>query len=72
MSDDKMETTPPGRPASDPAMTLSLGRSAQGDQGMVTVPVKPTAAMLASGARAAGVSVEVAWKVYRTMVQQQD
>ena len=35
----------------------------------VPLPIKPTAAMLAQGARTGGVSVEVAWRVYRAMVE---
>ena len=31
-------------------------------------PGKPTASMLAAGARAGNVSVEVAWRVYQAMV----
>ena len=34
-----------------------------GEAGLVTVPAKPTAAMLASGARAGDVSVECAWRI---------
>ncbi len=34
-----------------------------------TVPLKPSAAMLAAGARAGGVSVEVAWKIYQAMIK---
>ncbi|WP_207460157.1 hypothetical protein [Azospirillum sp. SYSU D00513] len=37
-----------------------------------TVPLKPSAAMLASGSRAGGVSVEVAWKIYQAMINHQD
>ena len=33
-----------------------------------TLPSKPTAAMLAAGARAGNVTVEVAWRVYQAMV----
>ena len=73
MSDEKMDTSTPHRPGPDEPMALSLeGRSAQAEAGSVSVPVKPTAAMLASGARAAGVSVEVAWKIYRAMVLHED
>ena len=32
------------------------------------LPGKPTASMLAAGARAGNVSVEVAWRVYQAMV----
>jgi hypothetical protein len=39
------------------------------DAGRSTVPSKPTASMLASGARAGGVSVETAWKVYQAMLK---
>ncbi len=54
-------------------MTLSLdGRPADAETGSVSVPVKPTATMLAAGARAAGVSVEVAWQIYRAMVLHKD
>jgi hypothetical protein len=36
---------------------------------LATVPTKPTAAMLAAGARAGSVSVEIAWRVFQAMVQ---
>ena len=73
MSDEKMDTAETHRPGHDDTMTLSLdGRSAQSEAGSVTVPVKPSAAMLAAGARSAGVSVEVAWKIYRAMVLHED
>ena len=42
--------------------------SAYGQNGMAVVPTKPSAAMLAAGARAGDVSVEVAWRVYQAMV----
>ncbi len=73
MSDEKMDTSAPPRPGPADSMALSLeGHSAPGEAGTVSVPIKPTAAMLASGARAAGVSVEVAWKIYRAMVLHED
>ena len=34
----------------------------------VPVPAKPTAAMLAEGARAGGVSVSIAFRVYQAMI----
>lgn len=34
-----------------------------------TVPLKPSAMMLAAGARAGGVSVEAAWKIYLAMIK---
>ena len=34
----------------------------------LTLPGKPTASMLAAGARAGNVSVEVAWRVYQAMI----
>jgi len=34
-----------------------------------SVPLKPSAAMLAAGARAGGVSVETAWKIYQAMIK---
>lgn len=43
---------------------------AMGDAGMTPVPLKPSAAMLASGSRAGGVSVEVAWKIYLAMIRE--
>ncbi len=68
-----MDTAEPHRPGPDDTMTLSLdGRTAQSETGLVPVPAKPTATMLAAGARAAGVSVEVAWKIYRAMVLHKD
>ncbi|NYZ12904.1 hypothetical protein HL658_10100 [Azospirillum sp. RWY-5-1] len=33
------------------------------------VPLKPSAAMLADGARAGGVTVEVAWRIYQAMIR---
>jgi hypothetical protein len=33
------------------------------------VPLKPSADMLAEGARAGGVSVEAAWKIYQAMLR---
>ncbi|NBC34846.1 MAG: hypothetical protein GVY13_19420 [Alphaproteobacteria bacterium] len=44
--------------------------SAYGQNGMAVVPTKPSAAMLAAGARAGDVSVEVAWRVYQAMVSE--
>lgn len=44
--------------------------SAYGQNGMAVVPTKPSAAMLAAGARAGEVSVEVAWRVYQAMVSE--
>lgn len=40
------------------------------DQVTTPVPLKPSAAMLASGSRAGGVSVEVAWKIYLAMIRE--
>ena len=68
-----MDNTEPHRPGPDDAMALCLdGRSAQAEANLVPVPVKPTAAMLAAGARSAGVSVEIAWRIYRAMVLHED
>lgn len=68
-----MDNTEPHRPEPGDTMTLSLdGRSVQAEAGLVPVPAKPTAAMLAAGARSAGVSVEVAWRIYRAMVLHED
>ncbi len=54
----------------DDAMAFAPDAPAGGETSMVTVPVKPTAAMVAAGARAGDVSVEAAWRVFRAMVQQ--
>ena len=52
---------------------LSLDeRSPDAEIGLIQVPSKPTAAMLAAGSRAAGVSVEAAWRIYRAMIQKND
>lgn len=68
-----MDNTLPHRPGPGDTMTLSLdGRTAHAEDGLVPVPAKPTAAMLAAGARSAGVSVEVAWRIYRAMVLHED
>ena len=34
------------------------------------VPLKPSAALLAAGSRAGGVSVETAWKIYLAMIKE--
>jgi hypothetical protein len=39
-------------------------------RGRVGVPLKPSALMLAAGARAGEVSVEVAWKIYQAMLRE--
>ena len=49
----------PTDPAATPAPGLACGHA---------LPGKPTATMLAAGARAGNVSVEVAWRVYQAMV----
>jgi len=36
--------------------------------GMVALPVKPTTAMLAAGARAGGITVMQVWKIYSAMI----
>lgn len=41
----------------------------QGEPTTATVPLKPSAVMLAAGARAGGVSVEAAWRIYQTMIK---
>ncbi|MEQ8966171.1 MAG: hypothetical protein RID91_10125 [Azospirillaceae bacterium] len=46
--------------------------SAMSEAGFASVPSKPTAAMLAAGARAGNVSVETAWKVYQAMLRNAD
>lgn len=43
---------------------------AMGDAGLTAVPLKPSAAMLAAGARAGGVTVETAWKIYQAMINE--
>lgn len=42
------------------------------EPGQTAVPLKPSATMLAAGARAGGVSVEVAWKIYQAMIHHAD
>ncbi|CAO3415374.1 hypothetical protein [Azospirillum endophyticum] len=61
----------------DADLAASLGTSvtAMGalcEPGQTMVPLKPSATMLAAGARAGGVSVEVAWKIYQTMIHHVD
>ena len=41
-----------------------------GQAGSQMVPKKPSARMLAAGARAGDVSVEIAWKVYQAMINE--
>ena len=45
------------------------GLMGQGEPTSTTVPLKPSAVMLAAGARAGGVSVEAAWKIYQAMIK---
>lgn len=52
------------------AIEPARGVQASMPSGVVVAPAKPTAAMLAAGARAGDVTVEVAWKVYQAMIQQ--
>ena len=40
-----------------------------GEAGLTAVPVKPSAAMLAAGARAGGVTVETVWQIYQAMLK---
>ncbi|HET8729309.1 MAG TPA: hypothetical protein VFO41_17545 [Alphaproteobacteria bacterium] len=47
----------------------STANDAATESGVTIVPSKPTAAMLAAGARAGGVTVETAWKVYQAMIR---
>ncbi len=55
--------------------TLNASVTAMGalcEPGHTVVPLKPSATMLASGARAGGVSVEIAWKIYQAMIHHVD
>ncbi|PWC34186.1 hypothetical protein [Azospirillum sp. TSO35-2] len=55
--------------------SLGASVSAMGalcEPGQTAVPLKPSATMLAAGARAGGVSVEVAWKIYQAMIHHVD
>ncbi|MBP2301593.1 hypothetical protein [Azospirillum picis] len=64
-----MKTTQPADPA------LSTKVTAMGslcEPGQTAVPLKPSATMLAAGARAGGVSVEIAWKIYQAMIHHTD
>jgi len=45
------------------------GLLGQAEPANATVPLKPSAVMLAAGARAGGVSVEAAWKIYHAMIK---
>jgi len=51
------------------ASDCSFDISVQTDCAVTEVPLKPSAAMLAEGARAGGVSVETAWKIYLAMLR---
>ncbi len=46
--------------------------AAMGEAGLSAVPIKPTTEMLTAGARAGGVSVEVAWRIYQAMLNSAD
>ena len=55
-----------------PALDYALEMVSQlGRAGLTAVPVKPSLAMLTAGARAGGVSVETAWKIYQAMLKEE-
>jgi len=55
-----------------PALDYALEMVSQlGRAGLTAVPTKPSVAMLTAGARAGGVSVETAWKVYQAMLKEE-
>ncbi|WP_158046921.1 hypothetical protein [Skermanella pratensis] len=59
------------RPSSN-AMNYALNVvETMGDTGLVSVPIKPTTAMLTAGARSGHVSVETAWKIYQAMINEE-
>ncbi|NNG04918.1 MAG: hypothetical protein HKM95_12575 [Inquilinus sp.] len=69
----KLHESDTARPGMGAGSALSLDERGPGAEGtLVNVPSKPTAAMLAAGSRAAGVSVEAAWKIYRAMIQKKE
>lgn len=56
----------------DPASAMSpmdAGFGGAGDLPVASVPLKPSAMMLAEGARAGGVTVETVWKIYQAMLR---
>ncbi len=66
-------TTLKPHPSLDGALNASVtAMGALCEPGHTAVPLKPSATMLASGARAGGVSVEVAWKIYQAMIHHID
>ena len=48
------------------------GAAITDDTGLVSVPIKPTTAMLTAGARSGHVSVETAWKIYQAMINEEN
>lgn len=59
------------RPAAGHTLDSSVTpRGTLGEPSHTPVPLKPTAAMLAAGSRAGGVSVEIAWKIYQAMINE--
>lgn len=60
--------TPAASGLSD-AMAEALDAVAEiGRNGLIVLPTEPSAAMLAAGARAGGVSPDVAWCIYQAMI----
>lgn len=60
-------TEPHSHPS--PALESALAAvAALAEAGLTAVPMKPTTAMLTAGARAGGVSVETAWRIYQAML----
>jgi hypothetical protein len=60
-----VEDKRPTSNAMDYALTVV---ETMGEQGLITVPIKPTTAMLTAGARSGHVSVETAWKIYQRVL----
>jgi hypothetical protein len=63
-----VEAKRPASNAMDYALTVV---ETMGEQGLTTVPIKPTTAMLTAGARSGHVSVETAWKIYQAMINEE-
>jgi hypothetical protein len=58
-------------PTSSTSVGLDLALEvveAMSHAGLVSIPVKPSVAMLTAGARAGDVSIEVVWRIYQSML----
>ena len=63
-------TAEASRPSHSMALDFALDMvQAMAESGQTAVPLKPTPAMLTAGAKAGGVTIIAAWKIYHAMLE---